>query len=394
MKDRVHLRPPHACSAQRGLVVLGFVVVVATIGSFLFIKSINRGQAAIATEVAAIVADNQALLQAKEALLNYAIAYPDLQNPAFGPGRFPCPDLNNDGSSEGSCDSDGPNYTVGRLPYSNLPGGIRYVDDSGETLWYAVAESHRAQLLTINSDTGSALDDLDVDGEGDVVAIVISAGPALAGQDRGEAHRNLISAYLEGDNASLGDDSFNSTRTEAKNDRLVTITREELNRAIEKRVAQTVRDGFARYALDNGALPYLASFIATSASGYNESFACVGKVPVTSHPGYFPTWFENEWIDQVLVVYGDLAADYGVVTCTLDIIANLQQTNGQITTLNNVRSMILVAGRRLPGLGQVRTTPFMIADYFEGENNDADWEFDGRISTASANDVTLIWDAP
>ncbi|MGH8119764.1 MAG: hypothetical protein ACRESK_04025, partial [Gammaproteobacteria bacterium] len=42
-----------------------------------------------------------ALNQAREALIGYAVSYPDKINPDYGPGYLPCPDRNNDGATDG-----------------------------------------------------------------------------------------------------------------------------------------------------------------------------------------------------------------------------------------------------------------------------------------------------
>ena len=58
--------------------------------------------------------------------------------PLFRPGSFPCPDVDNDGSADGSnCE----NY-VGRFPYKTLEAeDLR--DAAGERLWYVLSPNFR-----------------------------------------------------------------------------------------------------------------------------------------------------------------------------------------------------------------------------------------------------------
>lgn len=98
-------------------------------------------------------------------------------------GVLPCPDreLTGEGRSSVACGS----VAVGLLPWREL-GLAKLRDGAGGLLWYAMTSVGRLQVRD----------------EGEVVALVIAPGPALAGQRRGGAMRR--SDWLEGANAGEG----------------------------------------------------------------------------------------------------------------------------------------------------------------------------------------------
>lgn len=149
----------------------------------------------------------EALAQAREALIGYALRYREDGNADGVYGYLPLPDLgttrnNNAGCTLEGCDAAnflgvGTNTTViGRLPWRTL--GIEAPRDAdGECLWYAVSASHkRIQPATpMNPDTIGHLDVVVANGTSTLVAALASAhdqpvavvfapGPALAGQNR------------------------------------------------------------------------------------------------------------------------------------------------------------------------------------------------------------------
>ena len=92
----------------------------------------------------------EALAQAKEALIGYAInvQFPNSNscyntfthiNNCPRPGELPCPDTNNDGSAD-SCSNQ--SDRLGRLPWKTL-GLPDLRDGSGERLWYAVSNNFK-----------------------------------------------------------------------------------------------------------------------------------------------------------------------------------------------------------------------------------------------------------
>lgn len=155
-----------------------------------------------------------ALVEAREALLGYAMRYRDIeltQDLATQAmyGRLPLPDLgstrnNNIGCTTEGCDAGnvlevGQNYTVvGRFPWKTL-GTEVLRDGYGECLWYMVSGSHKRTQPAIptNWDTLGQLDVVVAEGSAALssivatpshdqpVAVIFSAGPAHPNQSRG-----------------------------------------------------------------------------------------------------------------------------------------------------------------------------------------------------------------
>lgn len=99
-----------------------------------------------------------ALALAQQALLGYALqtlipSPPKACNSnCKRPGDLPCPDRNNDGIAESSCQTVG--SRLGRLPWRTLGiGDVR--DASGARLWYAVSDAYKNNVrkLPLNLDT-------------------------------------------------------------------------------------------------------------------------------------------------------------------------------------------------------------------------------------------------
>ena len=240
--------PGYRCS--RGAALLAFVLVLITASTWVLLSDLNMH-----SDVYARRADSGlALNQARQALLSYAMNYPELRaNPEKGPGFLPCPDRNNDGRPESNCAS-GTGTTLGRLPFSIL-GLDDPRDSSGERLWYALSpdfRNTRSNQALINSETPGQLN---VDGTGDLVALVMAPGSPVGNQFARPS--NNPADYLEGDNAHVADGVFSAL---AGNDQLAVITRAELMSVVEQRVINELRATLARYRAEHSAYPWLAPF--------------------------------------------------------------------------------------------------------------------------------------
>ena len=237
--------------------MLAFLLVLIAGSSWLLVSDLDRHTQAYTRRVGSGLALNQA----KQALLSYAMNYPDLRaNPDKGPGFLPCPDRNNDGRPESNCAA-GTGTTLGRLPFSIL-GLDDPRDSSGERLWYAVSPAFRntrSNHTVLNSETPGQLS---VDGTGDVVAVVLAPGAPVGAQHTRPG--NDAAAYLEGENAVIADGRFSST---AGNDRLAVISRAELMAVVEQRVIHDVRAALARYRAQHSAYPWLAPFAGPHSGG-------------------------------------------------------------------------------------------------------------------------------
>jgi len=224
--------------SQAGAALLAFMLIMIVGSSFYLATKLN-------TNLAKTQRDEQtgiALSAAKEALIGYAITYPDIVNADEGPGYLPCPDIDNDGSAEIDC-FDGDNTTIGRFPYKTLEvEELR--DGNGERLWYALSENFRYganKTIPMNSESPSSAG-LFVNDRGDIVAIIFAPGKPFDAQNRA-AGVNVVANYLEDDNADL-DTAFTTNANIDFNDRLMVITRQELMQVVEKRVLGEVSQFF------------------------------------------------------------------------------------------------------------------------------------------------------
>jgi type II secretory pathway pseudopilin PulG len=199
-----------------------------------------------------------ALAQAKDALIGFAVTYADTHSGQVS-GYLPCPDpngtagVNGEGSSE-TCGSKNVS-AIGRLPWKTL-GLSPLRDGNGECLWYAVAGTYKNNPMTdmMNWDTNGLLNILDASGTiiaQNVVAVVFAPGSVLGNQDRsadGSAPtcggNYTAGNYLDSDgtinNASVSGTAnairqFRLVASSQINDQMIFITRQDIWNAIKKR---------------------------------------------------------------------------------------------------------------------------------------------------------------
>ncbi|MDR2165825.1 MAG: hypothetical protein LBO79_09470 [Zoogloeaceae bacterium] len=180
-----------------GAVLLGLVMLLTLGGLTWLVVDITRFNGA-ATRNAAT---DRALAEAKEALLGYAAAYPELHLKAgravFVPGHLPCPDMGSplglEGTESGVCGAEGVTV-VGHFPWRSL-GVPPPRDGYGECLWYAVSGHYKAnpKARLLNPDIPGQFEIVD---EQDriigaaaerPVAVLFAPGPPLSGQERADA---------------------------------------------------------------------------------------------------------------------------------------------------------------------------------------------------------------
>ena len=247
------------------------------------------------------------LRQAKQALLMFAYSYPDTTG--GGPGRLPCPDVDNDGTVDGP----GTCNQVGRFPYADarlktIRNG-QLVDASGETLWYAVSDTfdNVAGGGTINSDTTGAITLVDrsggilYDGNGaGIAAVIIAPGPI--GKRDNDANgsyeytqvratgpqqvdpRNYLDTFNGFDNSVFNNGESDSNDDGfilgpvydineddiVVNDQIIIITADEVAAMAEKRVLEEYRDAIENYrqtlwaAPGDRRYPWLAAYSDTT----------------------------------------------------------------------------------------------------------------------------------
>lgn len=250
-----------ATTRQSGAALLAFMLVILTTASYLLLNQLN----AHTNQLTRAASSQIALKNAKQALLLYAMNYPELRsNQTKGPGFLPCPDQDNDGLDDAlNCSTAGIGATTGRLPFRIL-GLEDEQDSSGERLWYAVSNNfnnRQSDYTVINSETPGLLS---VDGTADIVAVIIAPGTPVAAQSSRPS--NNAADYLENDNATTADTSFVTTAAGEFNDQIITITRAELMSYVEKRVINEVRNFLQTYVDPNSddtleyAYPWLVPF--------------------------------------------------------------------------------------------------------------------------------------
>ncbi|RLA07813.1 MAG: hypothetical protein DRQ51_04605 [Gammaproteobacteria bacterium] len=99
--------------------------------------------------------DNIVLQQAKEAILNYAMVYYELENNKSGKmGFLPCPDYRPGihpppGYSDGNCGSKDENI-IGRFPWKSMKT-LPFKDNSNSCLWYALTGSYRNSSVSVTT---------------------------------------------------------------------------------------------------------------------------------------------------------------------------------------------------------------------------------------------------
>lgn len=198
---------------QRGIAAVALVLLVAIATAGFVLASHDFVAAARARAQAHSIAT---LAAARDALLGYAIAYPE-RHPGQGHGYLPCPDSGNDGSPSGACGIRGVG-ALGRFPYRTL-GLADLRDGWGECLWYAVAGSAKSnpKPLVLNWDSPGQFDIAAANGvvvtaadapSARAVAVVAAPGAALPTQQRAASAgarcggatvaAGEVAAYLDG----------------------------------------------------------------------------------------------------------------------------------------------------------------------------------------------------
>ena len=234
-------RPRH--QHHKGFVLIALVALLVVGGLYFFISNLSPE----AIEARRQEKTAAALVQAREALIGYAVRYREDQlktgTAGIVYGYLPLPDLgstrNNNATDvdcylKEGCEAfnflgNGTNVTViGRFPWRTL-GTEPLRDSNGECLWYAVSGSHQRNqpdpARAMNWDTLSQLDVVVANSTAAMVsavtsaherpiAVIFSPGPLLPGQDRRASMTDnvtecggnyVVSNYLDpADGTSLG----------------------------------------------------------------------------------------------------------------------------------------------------------------------------------------------
>ncbi len=217
---------------QQGAALLLLFLVLFVSGAGVVLAAANNRSPQLSQDATV----RQEMIRARDALLAYALTYPENSASGLGPGRLPCPDTDNDGASNAaSC------ALLGRLPVAEvLSSGTHYMfSDFGRGrdrgFWYALSPEFRADAPMVNSSTSStlSLDDMD-----DVVALILASGEPLAGQQRPS---NAAMDYLEAGNGhSLAFVTTGSVDPDDFNDSVLVVRRSELMSLVTPLVAGVI----------------------------------------------------------------------------------------------------------------------------------------------------------
>lgn len=309
----------HGIAAQRGYTLMMVLVMIALVTGTLAVTLLSS----FGTKLRSDRVTEQALAQAKEALIAYAAADPNR------PGELPCPDTNNNGQIDVGVDTSGSNCAalVGRLPWVTL-GLPDLRDGSGERLWYALSNNFHANgSVPLNSDTPGQLAVTGITPDSNVVAIVFAPGPAInsLAQSRTSANANTVSNYLEGTNATSTTSFVTGNASANFNDRLITIKPAEIFRVVEKRVAHELRPLINQYYSDWGRYPFAAPFMDPTDSNFRGALATGnGLLPVTNSSGFVNWNSSASSISAGLVPFSSSCTQSGqTLSCTAFVFAAL-----------------------------------------------------------------------
>ena len=390
MKARKRARAAPAALTQRGQTLLAILAVLG-IGFGIVIYTL-LDPAAHALEAERNT--TKALASAAEALIGYAAADDNR------PGALPCPDTDNNGSSQLYAGSYCPSE-IGRLPWRTL-GLPDPRDGSGERLWYAVSRDHSrnpAAAPALNSDTAGQLAITGTAPAGGVVAIVFAPGAVVASQTRDTVNQNLVQNYLEGGNETAGTTTFvSAAASSAFNDRMHAITRDALLAAVEMRVAREARAVLRTFFTANGYLPFANGFgDATYRCTLNQHsgriprfFASDCKMSATDPDWSGATWpawfFSNDWHTVVFYAVASRCTQPATPGCAAA--GSLLTANGTPAPNDSLHALVIMPGR---ALGTQARPCAGAADCLEdAENTNGDFVYVKGTLTASANDRLMV----
>jgi hypothetical protein len=290
-------QPRRGIRSQRGVALVILAMVMAAL-SYLLLQGLNARSQGLQREQKSL----QSLARAKEALIAYAVTYAmDRPDQLLTTGLLPCPEdpgtFLPEGSEAGSCGATNVS-ALGRLPWRSL--GIPPPNDgAAECLWYAVSGRHKKANGSAVFDNESRVvagagqfEVLSPDGvsllASDVVAVVFAPEAASGSQTHANSASKVVCPgnftagnYLDRDNtASPISDPYTGlpvnnafvsgaagspTRFIAGpvpgrdiNDRLLYVTRAEIQAAVIERVYREITRRIGR----------CVAFFATRNAGY------------------------------------------------------------------------------------------------------------------------------
>ncbi len=318
---------------------------------------LDRSRSALTATGDRGAATTRSLAEAKTALVAWAVTLPPASGKDVVPGLLPFPDRNRDGNYDGKGDCVtfrlNDSHLLGRFPWAGNANPcprmglhIDVRDGAGERLWYAVSRNLlvRGRGGSVNPGIGDP-DRADYawirlrNARGEVIvepgsaeplaiaAIIIAPGAALEGQDRSGPAPGPAE-FL--DSVSLGAVTFDNADADGCpdagtapcgsppsgeefivysaasagsgfNDRLTTITVNELMRAVGKRVLGEAALALNGYREAFGAYPWLAAFRSPEAvtslvePPFKSTLSRDGLLPVHLPDEIFSTRLGGSW---------------------------------------------------------------------------------------------------
>lgn len=316
---------------QRGaaLLIFALILTIGLLGAFLS----RLNSATQATQRDQIT--SAALAQAKEALIGYALGYPETHQVGganvYVPGHLPCPDTGGgtEGKETSPCGTKGVTV-IGQLPWSTL-GLPPLKDADGNCLWYAVSGNFKANPKAdlLSRDTVGQFRIVDEDGATALVgavpatqaiAVIFSAGPPVSGQMRanngGECGKDYDTTHFLDAFGAANNHTPNATAeslsilaargpTDSFNDRLLWITPEDLfQRGVDKR-SDLASSLFNTSYVPTGSSPALAQRIAECIAdfGSNNTYHRLPWAAPITLTDQTPNTFQNDNFDDAANSY-------------------------------------------------------------------------------------------
>jgi len=215
--------------AQQGIILIGLMLILVIAAGATFLQQANRANASAVEHEAKTTAT---LLAAREALLARAILDDNR------PGSLRCPALDDNGNSPFATPC--PSY-VGRIPWRTLDS-TDFRDTSGTELWYVLAPAFRDGNIALNSSSNATLS---LNGQSNIVALIIAPGAALPGQNRPSNNAIDYLDDLNGNPATSNRDGderfFSGVTSNSFNDQVIAITKTAWQDAVIKRVLGEIR---------------------------------------------------------------------------------------------------------------------------------------------------------
>lgn len=295
MRSQLTMKNP---KQQKGLILVILVIIVVLAFISYIVSEMSQSEIRSKQEEKTMIA----LKKAKQALLAYAMNYPDTGGAATqGPGNFPCPaELDGEQKQAGaigagsSCNPGLPDPgAIGRFPWKTVETGELY-DGSGELLWYAISKNYAAvangeintsttgQITTKNRDGTLRVDGTSLDA---IIAVIIAPGETLERDDDVVQSRSTVAEKLdainyldiafsgdalEEDNALYFNENvndgfirgpvFNAANEIIVNDVMVTITYGEIMELVHARVGDEISNLINAYVLACDAYPEASGF--------------------------------------------------------------------------------------------------------------------------------------